>query len=43
MWINKFVDSIVRRKAVFVVIFIAMAIVAVSCFNSVSDDKTKKK
>jgi len=42
MWINKFVNLILRRKAVFAVIFIATAIVAVSCFNSVSDDKTKK-
>ncbi|MFH1977031.1 MAG: Do family serine endopeptidase [Pseudomonadota bacterium] len=42
MWINKLVNLILRRKAVFAVIFIATAIVAVSCFNSVSDDKTKK-
>lgn len=42
MWINKFVNLILRRKTFFAVIFIATAIVAVSCFNSVSDDKTKK-
>jgi serine protease Do len=42
MWINRFVNLLLRRKAVFAVIFIATAIVAVSCINSVSDDKTKK-
>ncbi len=42
MFIKNFFNFILRRKAVFAVIFIATAIVAVSCFNSVSDDKTKK-
>jgi serine protease Do len=42
MWISRLINLILRRKTVFAVIFIATAIVAVSCFNSVSDDKTKK-
>jgi serine protease Do len=42
MWLKKLSDMVLRRKTFFVIIFIATAIIAVSCFNSVSDDKTKK-
>jgi len=42
MWLNKLINSITRRRAVFVVLFLVMIILGISCFNSVSDDKAKK-
>jgi serine protease Do len=42
MWLNRLSNLVLHRKAFFVIIFIVTAILAVSCFNSVSDDKTKK-
>lgn len=42
MWINKLINSITQRRAVFTVLFLVMIILGVSCFNSVSDDKAKK-
>ncbi len=42
MWMNRMINSITRRKAVFTVLFLVVVIIGVSCFNSVSDDKAKK-
>ncbi|MDP2862324.1 MAG: Do family serine endopeptidase [Desulfobacterales bacterium] len=42
MWLNKLINSITRRRAFFMVLFLVMIILGVSCFNSVSDDKAKK-
>ena len=42
MWLNKLINSITRRRAVFMVLFLVMIIIGVSCFNSVSDDKAKR-
>lgn len=41
MWMNK-ITAIKRRKSVFIVLFLVTIILGISCFNSVSDDKTKK-
>lgn len=42
MWLNKLINSITRRRAFFMVLFLVMVILGISCFNSVSDDKAKK-
>ena len=43
MWINKFVNLILRRKTVFVVIFIATAIVAVGVAMLVTQSEVIKE
>ncbi|WP_435550494.1 Do family serine endopeptidase [Desulfobacterium sp. N47] len=41
MWLNKIV-AIKRQKSVFIVLFLVAVFLGISCFNSVSDGKTKQ-